>query len=630
MEKFNDDQFVLIHKAAKEGLIEYDIDFAAHEIQRIYESYYLSDNTSAIATAWNDQRRQILKLAFEDNLLPMTKQWLLDRLLDDALNYVISRCQNRFHQTLKIAPFRCAVRERDEDHDEDIAQERVPYVFAISCGAGEISDATFGAVLNPKGECIDHIQLHDLHGRNRENRDGDVDKLYGFLKKYPIDLIAVGGWSINARQLLTELPRLTERLEMPSYGDETENPWADKKVPIIVAQDETARLFKTSKRSEKEFPSFHPTLRYCIGLGRATQEPLFEYGALFNAEEEILYLPLHPLQALVPSERLYRSLERVIINIVNDVGFDINRALVNPLAENNIQFVCGLGPRKGFALLQHFRTKVGSLRSRNELVTVAGLGASVFMNCSSFIRITKSPLMSQRNNRLDPLDDTRIHPEDYALARKMAADALEIEDVGEGDDLEFPSEHVEELMDDVGKLDELDLEDFAKLLEQQKGEPKLLALRMIAQELKEPYKDQRETFRPPSVDDVFTMFTSETDQTLKPGMFLAACVARVKDRLVIVTLESGLEGLIGLKNLTDEMVDSAETVCKPGEILKCRVQSINKERFSVELSCKQSDYRESSSRQRDPFFDAELERKDMPNGPGMLFIFSVVFIRRTT
>ena len=28
----------------------------------------------------------------------------------------------------------------------------------------------------------------------------------------------------------------------------------------------------------------------------------------------------------------------------------------------------------------------------------------------------------------DPLDDTRIHPEDYELARKMATDALELDE----------------------------------------------------------------------------------------------------------------------------------------------------------------------------------------------------------
>ena len=49
------------------------------------------------------------------------------------------------------------------------------------------------------------------------------------------------------------------------------------------------------------------------------------------------------------------------------------------------------------------------------------------------------------NVQLDILDDTRIHNESYSLARKMAADALDVE--VPPDELETSSEIVEQLFD---------------------------------------------------------------------------------------------------------------------------------------------------------------------------------------
>ena len=480
----------------------------------------------------------------------------------------------------------------DEDEEGRASQGNLtPIVFAISCGGGGPHESTFGAVLNRRGECIDHIQLHYLHGRDRERRPEDFTKLATFLKQYPkIDTVVVGGWSMSVRQILTDIPSILMTAEV--------------KQNIVLIKDEVARLFRNSKRAEKEFPTFHPTLRYCISLGRSAQEPLFEYGALFGTEKEVLFLQLHPLQKMIPQERLYRSLERIIVDIVNENGFDMNRALRNPIAENNVQFVCGLGPRKGFALLQHLRTAIGALVSRNDLVIEAGLGPYVYRNCASFIRVTPSA----RDDEPDPLDDTRIHPEDYKLARQMAADALEVEDVADGD-LNNPSEHVNQLREDVSKLDELDLHDFAKQLEQSTGEPKFLTLQLIATELKFPYKDFRFPFQTATAEEVFTMLTGETDQTLRVGTTLAVVVHRVKDRLVIVNLESGIEGLISSGNLMTGQE------CKEGDVLQCRVVKVYKEKFAVDLTCRMMDVREQGGRRRDPYFDLDAERGDSPDDP---------------
>ncbi len=62
----------------------------------------------------------------------------------------------------------------------------------------------------------------------------------------------------------------------------------------------------------------------------------------------------------------------------------------------------------------------------------------------------------EEENAQDPLDDTRIHPEDYELARKMATDALELDEEDIHD--EHPSHVVTLIMrdpDNEKKLSEL-------------------------------------------------------------------------------------------------------------------------------------------------------------------------------
>ena len=60
------------------------------------------------------------------------------------------------------------------------------------------------------------------------------------------------------------------------------------------------------------------------------------------------------------------------------------------------------------------------------------LGKNIFVNIASFLRIPQDELEANlgrdREEQREVLDDTRIHPAEYEIARKMAADALEIDE----------------------------------------------------------------------------------------------------------------------------------------------------------------------------------------------------------
>ena len=59
----------------------------------------------------------------------------------------------------------------------------------------------------------------------------------------------------------------------------------------------------------------------------------------------------------IPAEKLLVALERVLVDIVNKVGVDINRAVIDTYYAHVLPYVAGLGPRKAQALVK----KIASL-----------------------------------------------------------------------------------------------------------------------------------------------------------------------------------------------------------------------------------------------------------------------------
>lgn len=80
------------------------------------------------------------------------------------------------------------------------------------------------------------------------------------------------------------------------------------------------------------------------------------------------------------------------VNRTNEVGVDINVAVQTGHTANLVQFICGLGPRKGTALLKLLKQTNQRLENRTQLVTSCHMGPKVFINCAGFIRIDTNSL----------------------------------------------------------------------------------------------------------------------------------------------------------------------------------------------------------------------------------------------
>jgi transcription elongation factor SPT6 len=308
---------------------------------------------------------------------------------------------------------------------------------------------------------------------------------------------------------------------------------------------------------------------------------------------------------------LYRAIERAFLVVVNKCGVDVNAAASFPHLSHTLQFVCGLGPRKSQAIISKILRSGGKLGSRAELVQKLGMGPTIFVNCASFIRIRDFHFHGTFYDfTLDVLDDSRVHPEDYRLARQMAVDALDLEDAVVDED-ENPSAHVQELIEtDVERLNTLMLDDYALELERRMHCPKRICLIDIKDELMNRYRDTRQTFQVPNDEQIFTILSGESRDTLYEGAIISVVVTRVHSRYFHVQLGSGLYGFVPGINTDVLPGDDLTQMYQPDQALLAYVTRVNYERLSVELSTKQHDVETNKTQLRlDQYFDLDLQRQ---------------------
>jgi transcription elongation factor SPT6 len=63
----------------------------------------------------------------------------------------------------------------------------------------------------------------------------------------------------------------------------------------------------------------------------------------------------------VPREKLLSAFERVLVDVTNKVGVDVNRAVADSYYQHLLPFVCGLGPRKAQVVVKKIASIVSSL-----------------------------------------------------------------------------------------------------------------------------------------------------------------------------------------------------------------------------------------------------------------------------
>ncbi|KAK1331408.1 hypothetical protein QTO34_009362 [Cnephaeus nilssonii] len=606
VKELRDDQFLKICLAEDEGLLTIDISIDMKGVegygndQTYFEEikqFYYRDEFSHQVQEWNRQRTMAIERALQQFLYVQMAKELKNKLLVEAKEYVIKACSRKLYNWLRVAPYRPDQQVEEDDDFMEENQGKGIRVLGIAFSSAR-DHPVFCALVNGEGEAQ------------------DIETLKKFLLNKKPHVVTVAGENRDAQMLIEDVKRIVHELDQ---GQQLSS------IGVELVDNELAILYMNSKKSEAEFRDYPPVLRQAVSLARRIQDPLIEFAQVCSSDEDILCLKFHPLQEHVVKEELLNALYCEFINRVNEVGVDVNRAIAHPYSQALIQYVCGLGPRKGTHLLKILKQNNTRLESRTQLVTMCHMGPKVFMNCAGFLKIDTASLGDSTDSYIEVLDGSRVHPETYEWARKMAVDALEYDESAEDAN---PAGALEEILENPERLKDLDLDAFAEELERQGYGDKHITLYDIRAELSCRYKDLRTAYRSPNTEEIFNMLTKETPETFYIGKLIICNVTGIAHRRpqgesydqairndetglwqcpfcqqdnfpelsevwnhfdsgscpgqaigVKTRLDNGVTGFIPTKFLSDKVVKRPEERVKVGMTVHCRIMKIDIEKF---------------------------------------------------
>ncbi|EDX17242.1 GD16791 [Drosophila simulans] len=658
------DQFIKLMMAEEEKLLEitfleeFEGNACANGTPGDYveesKALYQLDQFAKHVQEWNKLRAECVQRALQKWVIPDLIKELRSTLHEEAQQFVLRSCTGKLYKWLKVAPYKPQL-PADFGYEEWSTLRGIR-VLGLAYDPDH-SVAAFCAVTTVEGDISDYLRLPNILKRKnsynleeKAQKMADLRKLSDFIKMKKPHIVVIGAESRDAQNIQADIKEILNELETSEQFPPIE---------VEIIDNELAKIYANSKKGESDFKEYPPLLKQAASLARKMQDPLVEYSQLCDADDEILCLRYHPLQERVPREQLLEQLSLQFINRTSEVGLDINLMVQNSRTINLLQYICGLGPRKGQALLKLLKQSNQRLENRTQLVTVCHLGPRVFINCSGFIKIDTSSLGDSTEAYVEVLDGSRVHPETYEWARKMAIDAMEYDDEETN-----PAGALEEILESPERLKDLDLDAFAVELERQGFGSKSITLYDIRNELSCLYKDYRTPYTKPSAEELFDMLTKETPDSFYVGKCVTAMVTGFTyrrpqgDQLdsanpvridsneswqcpfchkddfpelsevwnhfdanacpgqpsgVRVRLENGLPGFIHIKNLSDRQVRNPEERVRVSQMIHVRIIKIDIDRFSVECSSRTADLKDVNNEwrpRRDNYYDFVTEELD--------------------
>lgn len=383
------------------------------------------------------------------------------------------------------------------------------------------------AVVDATGKVLDTATLYPFQPKN--DLRGAQATLGALIRKHGATLIAIGNGTAS---------RETEKMVADLLKD-----MPGPKPTKVIVSEAGASVYSASALAAREFPDLDVSLRGAVSIARRLQDPLAE---LVKIEPKSIGVGQY--QHDVDQHRLARALDGVVEDAVNAVGVDLNTASAPLLAR-----VSGLGPGLAEAIVAH-RDANGAFNSRKGLKAVPRLGERTFEQCAGFLRISGGD---------EPLDASSVHPEAYAVARKIVKAC--------GRDLR-------ELMKDPAPLRSLQPQQFVT---ESFGLP---TVQDIFGELEKPGRDPRPDFKTATFAEGI-----DSIKDLKPGMQLEGTVTNVAAFGAFVDIGVHQDGLVHVSQLSDKFVKDPHEVVKAGDVVRVRVTEVDVPRNRIGLSMKSPD-----------------------------------------
>lgn len=365
------------------------------------------------------------------------------------------------------------------------------------------------------------------HASSKEERLKAMNTLEDMLRKHGAELIAIGNGTAG---------RETDQF----VGEVLDRSGLKTEIVKVTVNESGASIYSASEVAIEEFPSLDLTIRGAISIGRRLQDPLAELVKLDPKS-----IGVGQYQHDVDQKLLKKKLDEIVESCVNFVGVDLNTA-----SKQLLRYVSGVTETIATNIVK-YRDEHGVFRSRAELLKVPKLGVKTYEQAAGFLRIRGGS---------NPLDNSAVHPERYALVEQMALD------------MGVPLTEVTKSPD---KLRALSLKTYVT---EDVGEP---TLRDIMKELEKPGRDPRAEFK-------YATFHEGVNDIadLKSGMWLEGSVTNVTNFGAFVDVGVHQDGLVHISQLANRFVSNPLDVVKVGQVVRVRVVEVNAALKRISLSMK--------------------------------------------
>ncbi|RVW76557.1 Transcription elongation factor SPT6-like [Vitis vinifera] len=319
-----------------------------------------------------------------------------------------------------VAPY------QHKEKDDELDEETAPKVMACCWDPG--NPATTFVMLDSLGEVMDVLHASSLIIWSRNNQKQqkqkkiDQERVREFMTEHQPHVVVLGAVNLACRRLKEEIYEIIFKMMEENPRDVSQKMDG---IRIVYGDESLPRIYEHSRISSDQLPGQLGIVKRAVALGRFLQNPLAMIATLCGPGKEILSWKLGSLGYLLTPDEKYEMVEQVMVDVTNQVGIDINLAAAHDWLFAPLQFVSGLGPSKA-GHLQRALIRIGAVTCRKKLIE-HGLGTmSVFRSAVGFLRVRCCGMASASSN-MDLLDDTRIHPESYNLAKILAKDVYKCE-----------------------------------------------------------------------------------------------------------------------------------------------------------------------------------------------------------
>jgi uncharacterized protein len=510
LRRISSHRLLAIRRAENEGFIRVDISPDREKALDKLALLFLRSNSEVsyqVELAMEDSYKRLLKPAIETEFAASSKE--------QADTEAIRVFADNLRQLLLESP---------------LGQKRVLALdpgFRTGCKV---------VVLSAQGDLLHHTVVF-------LNTKQAITSLESLIHQYQIEAIAIGNGTAS-RETEQMVRVVIENYELRIKNSATTQ-HAKCKIQhspqVFVVSESGASVYSASKTAREEFPNEDVTVRGAVSIGRRLMDPLAE---LVKIDPKSIGVGQY--QHDVNQTRLGESLQQTVESVVNSVGVDVNTA-----SKHILTYISGLGPTLAQNIV-NYRQEHGAFPNRKALLQVPKMGAKTYEQAAGFLRVTNSE---------NPLDNSAVHPESYAIVERMAKDLRCT---------------VSELMQRAELRQKIDLQRYVT------NEVGIPTLTDILQELEKPSRDPRT-----QLEEFHFEESVHTIDDLQVGMVLPGIITNIANFGAFCDVGVHKDGLIHISEMANRRISSPNEIVSLHQHVRVRVIDIDHARGRIQLSLKQ-------------------------------------------